>query len=82
MKFLIEVPVVDVDRYATNFHGGEIGLGILRGVVKIHADLGVMTEAGINQALCEASGAFLIVAPCNAPVALNERYLLWNGVGY
>jgi hypothetical protein len=41
-----------------------------------------VTQTRINQTLCEARGAVLIVAPRYAAFALNERYVLWDSFGY
>ena len=81
VQLLIQIAVVDVDRHTANLHRRKIGLGIFRRVVQIHAHFGVMAQTCINQTLCEACGAVLIVAPAYPPFPLNQRDMLWYRIG-
>ena len=81
VELVVEISVVDVDRYAADFHRRKIGFGIFRRVVQIHAHFGVMAQTCINQTLCEACGAVLIVVPGYPSFPLNQRDMLWYRIG-
>ena len=81
VELVVEVAVVDVDRHAADFHCGEIGLGVLRRVVQIHADFRVLLQTRINQALRKVRRAVFILAPGYPPFPLNQRDMLRYRVG-
>ena len=65
------VAVVGVDRGQARLEGGIVGLQVLRRVVEIGRDLGLMAEPGLQQMRGQGVGPPVKVAPADDPLSAD-----------
>jgi hypothetical protein len=76
------IPIIDVDRAATNLKHAVLGFDVFIGVVQIDANLRVCTQTVRLQQARYPCGTIIVLAPGCRFIATDKRRPLRNNVGY
>jgi hypothetical protein len=77
-----DVAIVGVDRDEARLERREIGLEVFGGVVEIGRDLGLPAESDLQKPRRQGVGPAVEIGPGQAPLAMDLRRAVRNGVGH